>query len=346
MNKKIQIFFSILIIAILISFLYFKLSNKNESNNNIVYENEDSEVESNIMSKNNLVSYNGKLKISGVDLVNQYDEKFQLKGISSHGIQWYGQLVTYENLKTLRDEWGSNAFRIAMYTEENGYISDNSIKEKVYEIIDYLTELDMYAIVDWHILNDGNPNQYKEEAIKFFDEISSNYKDNNNIIYEICNEPNGNVTWENDIKPYSKEIINVIRKNNKDAIIIVGTGSWDQDLIDPADDPLNYDNIMYACHFYAGTHTEWLRNRIDYARNKNICIIVSEWGVSDATGNGGVYLEEATKWINYMNDNNISWFNWSLSDKNESSALLKQGTTIINDDNLSESGKFVKQNMK
>ena len=45
-------------------------------------------------------------------------------------------------------------------------------KEKVISLIDYLIDLDMYVIVDWHILSDSNPLTYKEEAITFFDELS------------------------------------------------------------------------------------------------------------------------------------------------------------------------------
>ena len=70
---------------------------------------------------------------------------------------------------------------------------------------------DMYVIIDWHILSDNNPMTYKEEAKDFFDTVSKKYKDSPNVIYEICNEPNGNTNWNNDIKPYADEIIKVIR---------------------------------------------------------------------------------------------------------------------------------------
>lgn len=73
-------------------------------------------------------------------------------------------------------------------------------------------------------------------------------------------------------------------------------------------------------------------------------VFVSEWGTSDASGSGGVYLDEAKTWIDFMNQNNISWANWSLCDKSESSAAIKPGADVskgIADDDLSESGKFV-----
>ena len=92
-----------------------------------------------------------------------------------------------------------------------------------------------------------------------------------------------------------------------------------------------------------GTHTDWLRNRVNDAYSNGLPIFISEWGTSDASGNGGVYLDEANKWIDFIKSNNISFVNWSLSDKNESSALLKPNSKVINDDNLSESGKYIKK---
>lgn len=346
MKKK---FILILLFIFLLSGILYLYSNQNIKNvddNKEILENKEEKKE--VIEKNNFVSYNGRLKVKDVNLVNQYDEIIQLRGISTHGIQWYSKYANKEVMKQLKDDWNCNVFRIAMYTEENGYISNNSLKDKVEEIVKYAIDLDMYVIIDWHILSDNNPNIHKEEAKSFFKDMAIKYKDIPNVIFEICNEPNGNVNWNNDIKPYAIEIINTIREYNKDAIIIVGTGTWSQDINDAADNPLNFDNIMYACHFYAGTHTSWLRDRIDYARSKNIAIIISEWGTSQADGNGGVYKEESLKWLEYLNEKNISWINWALSDKNETSALLIPNTPYndISDKYLSESGKFIKEQMK
>lgn len=297
------------------------------------------------VKKSNLVSYNGWLKLSGTNIVNQYGEKIQLKGMSSHGLQWYGELVNQNNVKVLRDEWNSNVFRLAMYTAEGGYLDNKSIYNVLEKDIDMLISMDMYVIVDWHILSDNNPSSHTKEAKEFFNKVSSKYGSNPNIIYEICNEPHW-VNWDNDIKPYSDEVISVIRKNSPNSLIIVGTNTWSQDVLDPINNRIQDDKVLYALHFYSGTHTSWLRDRADQALRAGIPIFVSEWGTSDASGNGGVYLDEAQKWVDWMKSNNISWASWSLSNKNESSALLKPGTSIINDNNLSESGKFVKKAIK
>lgn len=296
--------------------------------------------------KNNYVSYNGKLKIENNQLVNQYSEPIQLRGISTHGIQWYGDFANESVIKTLKEEWNINLFRIAMYTSEGGYLTNKNLKQKVEEIVDIATNLDLYVIIDWHILTDNNPMTNIEEAKTFFKEISEEYKDNKNIIYEICNEPNGGTNWDNDIRPYAEEITKIIRKNT-DNIIIVGTPTWSQDVLDAAQNPIEEKNIMYSLHFYSGTHKEELRIKASEAL-KTIPIFVSELGVSDASGNNGVYLEEAKKWLEFINNNNLSWAVWSLSDKDESSALLKPGTnkTNITDNDLTEAGIFIKQQLR
>ena len=290
------------------------------------------------------VSENGQLKVIGTQLCNEKGNPIVLRGMSSHGIHWFPKFLSKDIIASTQD-YGANLFRVAMYTGENGYISNpKTVKETLIKTVDNAISLDMYVIIDWHILSDGNPNTYISQSKAFFTEMAKRYKDNPAVIYEICNEPNGNVSWSGDVKPYAETIIKTIREIDSDAVILVGSPTWSQDLHEVAKSPIKAGNIMYTCHFYAGTHTDWLRNRISDAMKKGIPVFVSEWGTSDASGSGGVYLQEAERWIKFMEDNNISWANWSLCDKNESSAAIKSGANVTNgikNAHLTESGKFV-----
>lgn len=301
---------------------------------------------SNQYGEDSFVGKNGKLQVIGNQLCNENKEPVQLRGISSLHLHLYGMFVNRDTLKWLRDDWGISVFRAAMYTEEGGYISNPSVKEKVKEAVEAAVELGIYIIIDWHTLSDGDPNEHKDKSKEFFKEMSELYSDCPNVIYEICNEPNGDdVRWANSIKPYAEEIIPVIRKSAPDSIILVGTGNWSQDVHEAADDPLEFNNVMYTCHFYAGTHGSWLRDRIEYALQKGAPIFVSEWGTSQANGSDGVYRKESIEWLDFLKDKKISWVNWSLSDKDESSAALTPtaGTEgNWSDSDLSESGLFIK----
>ncbi len=285
---------------------------------------------------------NGRLSVIGTRLSNQYGEPIVLHGMSSHGLQWYSDYTSYDALKSTADS-GANLFRVAMYTDEGGYISQkDSMKQLVYNAVDNAIANDMYVIIDWHILSDNDPMKYLSDAMEFFAESSAKYADVPNVIYEICNEPNGGISWQGNVKPYAEAVIPVIRQNT-DAVVLVGSTSWSQDVDIAADDPLEFDNIMYTCHFYAGTHGSYLRDKIDYALSENAPIFISEWGTSAADGSGGVYLESAAEWLDFLDERGISWANWSLCDKDESSAALIPGTapSSVTVDSLSESGKFV-----
>lgn len=272
-------------------------------------------------------SYNGKLHVSGNKILNSHNEEVQLRGISTHGIQWYDELYSSDNIAQLKKEFNINVFRIAMYTDPNagGYIANPALKEKVYELVDACIALDIYVIVDWHILNDNNPQTYETQAKEFFTEVSAKYRDVPNVIYEICNEPNGKeITWEYNIYPYAVDVLSAIRANASDAFVIVGTPDWSKDLKSVQLKPLDDKNVAYALHFYAGSHNKTLRDTIDDFRDHNLAVFISECGATDATGAGELYEDAFKRWADYMKDRKLSWVYWSYSNKDEASAMLEK----------------------
>ncbi|MBR6321301.1 MAG: glycoside hydrolase family 5 protein [Lachnospiraceae bacterium] len=290
-----------------------------------------------------------KLHVEGTQLVNEKNEPVQLKGISTHGLAWFPQYVNKECFHQLKTEWGCDIIRLAMYTQENmGYMHSNGDQEALKTLIDtgvkLCTEEGMYALIDWHILSDGDPNRYKDEACAFFDEMSAKYKDYDNVLYEICNEPN-NVQWDA-IKAYAEEVIPVIRKNDPDAIVIVGTPSWSKLVMAPTYDMLDYDNVMYTLHFYADTHRASLRKDAKDAMAKGLPIFVTEYGISDSSGKGAANTEEGDLWAEFLDEYKISSCCWNLSNKDETCALIKPEcvkTSGFTDDDLTDSGAWLKK---
>ncbi len=274
--------------------------------------------------------YYGKLHVEGTRLCDENNTPVQLKGLSSHGLGWFPDYINKQAFQDFRDDWNMNVIRLALYTaEEEGYCSKDEnhktfLKEVVSKGIEIARELKMYVIVDWHILLDNNPSINMKDAIDFFEEISSKHKEDEHVLYEICNEPNGDTTWE-DVKSYAEQVIPVIRKNVPDAIIIVGTPTWSQDVDIASENPISgYDNIMYALHFYADTHKDALRDKMRTALENQLPIFVTEYGICDASGNGAINPEEAKKWISLLDELKISHIAWNLSNKDESSAILKK----------------------
>lgn len=312
-------------------------------------EENNTDMNENVPQENGQTPYgtHGKLTVNGANLLDVHGQIFQMKGVSTHGLSWFPQYVNEEAFRQLRDEWNVNVIRLAMYTSEyNGYcIGDENNRNNLKNLIDdgvrYCTNLGMYVIIDWHILSDSNPNMHKDEAIAFFDEMSRKYAGQSNVIFEICNEPNGGTGWS-EIKSYAADVINTIR-NNSDAIVIVGTPTWSQDVDVAADSPIDGYNIMYALHFYADTHRDNIRSKLVTAVNKGLPVIVSEFGICDASGNGGVNISEADKWINTLNNFSISYIIWNMSNKGETSAIINSWcnkTSGFAYDDYSESGKW------
>lgn len=293
-------------------------------------------------------SVTGALHVEGTKLCGSDGKPVQLKGISTHGLAWFPDYVNEECFAQFRTQWDVNVIRLALYTAEyNGYCSggdQNQLKALVHSGVTYATNQDMYVIIDWHILSDSNPNQHISEATAFFDEMSRAYADHNNVLYEICNEPNGGTTW-GDIKTYANTVIDVIRKNDRDAVIIVGTPNWSQYVDQAASDPITgFDNIMYSLHFYAATHKEDLRGKMVSAIQSGLPIFVTEYGICDASGNGGIDRGQAQQWIALMDQNDISYVAWNLSNKGETSAILDSSctkTSGFSESDLSESGRWL-----
>lgn len=297
----------------------------------------------------------GKLAVSGTDLVDASGSKFRLKGVSTHGLTWFADFVSKDTYQYFKDSFGINLVRFAMYTDTGdsyGYCSGGNkseIEELLGKGVDAATDLGLYAIIDWHILNDNDPNMHIDDAKDFFDRISKKYASYGNVIYEIANEPNGGTTWDS-VKNYAETIIPIIRKNAPDAIIIVGTPTWSQDVDVAVADPItDQTNLMYAVHFYAATHKDDLRNKVQSALDSGLPVFVSEFGLCDASGNGSIDYDQSDAWFDLINDKNLSYAAWNISNKAETSSLFDSSCTKksgFTDDDLSDSGRYIKEKIE
>ncbi|MBO6194469.1 MAG: glycoside hydrolase family 5 protein [Clostridiales bacterium] len=306
----------------------------------------------------------GQLRVEGTNLVSESGEPVQLRGMSSGGLQSCFQFFNDDVCDTLIQDWGCTVIRLAMTSHglDNGYtyFPDRYFNE-VCGYLDTLIAHGVYVIVDWHILFDGDPTEYQEDAIDFFSRISALYGDYPNIIYEVCNEPNGMryddpdspVDWDNVIKPYAETVIAAIRENDPDNIIIVGTPSWSQDVDEASLNPIDAENIMYTLHFYAGSHGQDHMDKVQTALDNGLPIFCTEWGVSMDSGNSGVFYTETLEWMDFLAENNISWCNWSIGtailESSNALRLYSNNFTIEQkiqghwpDEMISDSGLFVR----
>ena len=279
-------------------------------------------------------------------MVNAEGQPVALRGVSTHGIGWFPEYVNADAFRTLRDDYGVNAIRIALYTEESGGYCTGGDRQQlsrlVAEGVACATELGMYAIIDWHTLSDGDPNRHADEAEAFWREMAQAYAGQDNVLYEICNEPNGGTTWAS-VRAYAQRIIPVIREYDGDAVILVGTPNWCQQLDGPVGSPVDDDNVMYTLHFYATTHGQALRDELERALDQGLPVFISECSICEASGNGRVDYASADAWMALIRRRGLSYVAWNLSNKDEAAALIRsdcEKRSGWTEAELSETGKW------
>ena len=341
--KHLGRFFSIINIALLV-FTLFIVSLR-------VYAQEDPSAESASLEGSSYIharpSTNGKLKVSGTHIVDQNGQPVILKGISTHGLTWFPQFINEEYFAQLSSEWDCNLIRLPMYSETYCRSEEPSLS-LLKSGVEYAIKNDMYVIVDWHILNDHDPNINLDKAMVFFDRISAEYADVPNVIYEVCNEPNGTTDWK-DVYDFCNKTVPIIRRNSPDSIILVGTPDFGRALISALRRPIPFENIMYSLHFYAASHYENLQSILLEAVEDDLPVFISECGLPEETGDGNVDYENAIVWFDMLHKNGISYTIWSFSNKSESSAMIKpdfEHKGPITDNDLTSTGLWVKDLIK
>ena len=289
----------------------------------------------------------GPLHVSGTHLVDANGIPAQLRGVRTLGLAWYPEFVNEAGFRTLRDDWGANAVRLAMYTqEEGGYMTGGDkagLEALIEKGVGICRDLGMYVIVDWHILSDGNPEIHADAAEDFFRRMSAKFAAEPHVLYEICNEPNGaGVTWPV-VKGYAQRIIPVIRANAPKAVVLCGTPNWSQDVDLAAADPLDIENVMYSLHFYAATHKDGLRDKAEAAMAAGAPIFIDEFSICDASGDGILDYDSAAAWRALIQKHGLSYIAWSLSNRDESAALIRADsakTSDWGDGDLTETGTW------
>ena len=301
------------------------------------------ETTADIRPDTTLIDIHGLLEVNGNRIVNKNNEPVSLAGNSFFWSNdgWGGEkYYNSEVVSWLKEDWNTSIVRASMGVEDPGGYLDNKTanKDRVKIIIDAAIQEGIYVIVDWH---SHHAEDYVDEAIIFFEEIASLYGDNDNVIYEIYNEPL-DISWSETIKPYAISVISAIRAIDPDNLIVVGTPEWSQRIDLAAADPiLGFPNIAYTLHFYTVYHHQWLRDRASAALDDGIAIFVSEWGSIGYS----IVDTEANNWMTWCFTNKIIHCNWAVNDKEEEWSILVPGASTNgnwNDNDLTEAGKLAK----
>ena len=269
----------------------------------------------------------GQLQVLNGKLCSEDGDPVMLRGVSVNGLINCESFLNDQLFEELSKENGVNLFRLSVYTYGVGIIGyctkgdKDRYRADIAKGVEFARQHDMYVIIDWHILSDGDPNTYLEEAKSFFSEMAQSYGSYNNVLYEICNEPNG-VDWKT-VKSYAEQVIPIIREKDPDSVILVGNPDWSKDLRSVAADPLGFENILYSLHFYSASHGQEYRDMTEEMSRAGLPIFVTEYGITASSGDFPRDTESADQWIDLLEKENISYCMWSLSKVREASAMIR-----------------------
>ena len=292
----------------------------------------------------NYVTYNGQLHVEGTKLMNEHNEEVRLKGtvLANDKNDKFSKTL----LSNLKDKWNNNVIKVGCWSTEAGQVgiyTDEARMQEMYQIIDNAISLDMYVIVIFWS-GDNLTDNVQNEAIDYFTQIASRYKDVPNLIYEIANEPSN--TWD-EIKSYANVLIDTIRSISPNSLIIspvIGNCGFFDGVINSL---LEYDNIMYAAHiYYGGQGLGGNAQSMSNAALNGVPIFVSEWScASDYTS---ANLEATDKFIALMDRYNLSSTFFVLDNGSNTLNLIKENTwdETLNDNSLTETGLYAKRFFK
>ena len=311
------------------------------------------------------VAANGQLRASGNRIVNRDGKPVQLRGVCTHGLQWFGDFYRDGRAVTAAaEEWGADVVRIAVYVYEGGYLDHPTLEPEDFDamidvLVDRCVKAGVYCIIDWHVHHPGDPAVCLEEARAFFDKTARRYAGVPNVIYEIANEPNPtglagvaeprDVRWA-DIAAYADEIIPVIRRHSPAALVLVGTPAWcsfgissGHDWREVADHPLEHDNVAYVVHYYAAGHT--FHPQIDQIAER-LPLFATEWAAASWKRESSNDLVKAQPWLDVLDRHQIGWTYWNFAPGDGIFGAFKEGTASDGDlgpqsPGVSDTGKLL-----
>jgi endoglucanase len=291
------------------------------------------------------VESHGALRVEGGRVVDQHGEPVVLRGMSLFWSQWGGQFYNADAVSWLKSDWNVTVVRAAVAVDNDGYLAHPEREmAKLEAVVEAAIAQGLYVIVDWHA-HEPHP----QAAAAFFARVAQKYGDHPNLIYEVYNEPLNTHGWAEVVKPFHMVVIPAIRAVDPDNLVIAGTPTWSQDVDIAAADPLPFSNLAYTLHFYAGTHRQELRDKALKALELGAALFVTEWGTSEASGNGILDEVETRLWWDFMETHGLSHLNWSVTDKDETSAALRPGASGRGgwaDDAISPSGLLVRRMLR
>lgn len=297
--------------------------------------------------------YPQKISVSGNRLVNASGNQVVLHGVSHFDPTWQAMGedpdvgVWNESLFDIMKSWHVDLVRLPIHPAVWRRYGADEVFAVIDQAIDWCEEREMYAIIDFHSIGFPPEDDYMSgvdmvfgelyetttaEIQDFWNQVSTKYATQPIVaFYELFNEParDSAIDFPNvyDLedwsiwKNYVESIVDIIRANDPDTVILVGGFQFAYDLTYLADSSINKSNIAYSVHIYPDSNwkLDW---ETAFGRfSETYPLVATEFGYDNSIGaysesNYNKWGGEGTfkmKLIEYFEEKNISWTAWSFS---------------------------------
>ncbi len=282
------------------------------------------------------------LSISGLNIVAN-GQPIRLRGVNMADPFWARDPNFYNyslaDYTTLSQTWHANVVRISIFPTQWKNMDRPTLLAGLSSEINAALDSGMYVIISYHVIGwpdgysqpayPGNPADTYDSsmsvATSFWTQMAQIYGADTRIIFDLWNEPvhdamdyvgsDPNPYWA-PLKAYYETLIQTVRSNGGQNIIIATGNRWASWLVGIKDNPLADSNVIYAYHKYSinglNTPAEWDKDMGGLLGVKPV--IVSEWGYEDVDvsnptwpGSEASYGDPFTQWMDSHNLSSLAW---------------------------------------
>lgn len=261
-----------------------------------------------------------RLQVDGNQIVNEAGEVVRLRGVMIPELgRLHGDGRFNQELVTAIQGTGANVVRVPVHPEY--WHQDRDYLWRYLDpFVTWAGDAGLYVIIDWHYIGNiatGAGEQMpdidvppQELTMEFWQLTAGYFRNASHVIFEIFNEPE---SIQADVwRSHATEIIQLIRDQGANQVVIVGGIDFGRDLSWVVEAPVAGENIAYASHIYP------VHSKFDYDRwFGNVAeahpVLITEWGFMDENrdqGPGYLAGDELTygkPLLQYLDEHQIGW---------------------------------------
>ncbi|MEL7406314.1 MAG: cellulase family glycosylhydrolase [Cyanobacteria bacterium J06558_2] len=227
---------------------------------------------------------NSNFQIIDSKIYDPDGQEFIIKGANMFA--WEGM----DNVDNYVYTWGFNTFRVPNYLlgsydaphpEENGYSVNH-------QIVDAFTSQGSVVIFDAHDRIGGYYEDAEWEILKdYWRDMAQEFKDNPHVWFNLHNEPGNAEAQPEKWVSYHRELIEIIRAEGAENLIIVDGEAWGQDyhtqtIVNHAQEIMSdNENILFSIHAYDQWNNQDIGGYFDTLLSQDIPVIIGEYGSSN-----------------------------------------------------------------